>query len=124
MSFAVDRERNTYWSTEQYQGAQLNKEGVGLYIDARPSVSAKALTVRTETPGWTAQVFAARDKVPQSWPDPAWRAVSGRRRIDRDKTRIDLDTADRAFRYYLIWITSLPPGGEVKINEVYLYREG
>ena len=41
----------------------------------------------------------------------------------RDRERVDLDTAGKAFRYYLIWITKVPPEGRVSISEVYLYRQ-
>ena len=34
-----------------------------------------------------------------------------------------LDTGDKEYRYYLVWITKLPPGKEsVEISEVLLYR--
>jgi serine/threonine-protein kinase len=123
---ALDRDPNTSWSTENYDNGMLTKPGgtpgVGLYIDAKPSVVARAMTIRTTTPGWTAQMFAAND-IPDGWPSPDWKAVSGSRRIDRGKVRILLDTGGRRFRYYLIWITALPPGkGDATISEVYLYE--
>jgi serine/threonine-protein kinase len=124
---AVDRVNSSSWSTENYDGGVLTKPrgdqpGVGLYIDAKPSVAARAITLRTTTPGWTAQIFAA-NTIPQSWPDPAWKAVSGPRRIDRAKVRILLNPGGQRFRYYLIWITALPPGKtDATISEVYLYE--
>jgi len=36
---------------------------------------------------------------------------------------IDLDTARQRFRYYLIWITKLPPGDtKAQISEVLLFQ--
>jgi len=56
--------------------------------------------------------------------DPGWARISSAVAIDQAKVRIPLDTAGQAFRYYLVWITKLPDEGEVKISEVYLYRQG
>jgi serine/threonine protein kinase len=128
---AVDRVRSSSWSTESYDGGVITKPnageqppGVGLVIDAAPAVVAKALTVRTDTPGWTAQIFAARRSIPERWPSRQWIAVSGRKKVNRSKVRIDLDTAAQPFRYYLIWITALPPGqNKASISEVYLYKQ-
>ncbi len=125
---AVDRDKATAWSTETYQNGALtkvgsDKPGVGLYIDAQPAFAARALTIRTTTPGWTAQIFGAADRVPAAWPDPAWRPLSPVQQIDREKVRVTLDPAGRRFRYYLIWITALPPGKQdATISEVYLYK--
>ena len=43
--------------------------------------------------------------------------------VVKDRVRVDLDTAGKAFRYYMIWITQVPPEGRVSISEVYLYRQ-
>ena len=41
----------------------------------------------------------------------------------RHTTRVALDTAGRAYRWYLIWISKFAPGQErVKINEVTMYK--
>ena len=51
----VDNDPNTSWSTEQYYDHSLQKaggEGLGLYLDAAPRVSAKALEIQTSTPGF------------------------------------------------------------------------
>ena len=37
--------------------------------------------------------------------------------------RVDLDTAGNRFRYYLVWITKLPPGADkVAISEIRLFK--
>ena len=124
----MDRNNATTWSTETYQNNVLtkvgsDKPGVGLYIDADPAFAARALSIRTTTPGWTAQIFGAADRVPAAWPDPGWRPLSAVQQVDREKVRITLDTAGRRYRYYLIWITALPPGKpSATISEVYLYK--
>ena len=44
--------------------------------------------------------------------------------IDATKKQlaIQLDTAGQKFRYYLVWITKLPPSGQVGISEIVLFR--
>ena len=43
--------------------------------------------------------------------------------ITKKSQKIPLDTAGQPFRYYLIWITKLPPGAEkAEISEVLLYK--
>ena len=56
----VDNDPNTTWSTEQYYGGTLKKAGgtgLGVYLDASPGVSAKAMEVLTPTPGFSARVY-------------------------------------------------------------------
>ena len=37
--------------------------------------------------------------------------------------RIQFDTAGNEYRYYLVWITKLPPGGDkVEISEIRLFK--
>lgn len=117
---ALDRNDSTTWSTETYKGKALTKAGVGIYVDAEPGVAARAMRVRTTTPGFTAEVYAAQDGPPDSI--DGWNKVADDRTIDSTSQRIDLDTAGTRFRYYLLWITKLPPGeGVVKISELYLF---
>jgi eukaryotic-like serine/threonine-protein kinase len=121
-SAIVDRDPSSSWSTESYNGGQLGKAGVGIYLDAPPPVAARKLTIKTPTPGWNGAVYVAKSGPPASIDDPGWSRVGG---ITDAKARLDvpLDTAGNRFRYYLIWITKLPPGQQhVEISEVYLYR--
>jgi hypothetical protein len=51
-----------------------------------------------------------------------WKNVA---HIDAAKrnTSVDLDTAGNRYRYYLVWITGLPPSAErVQIAEIDLFR--
>ena len=126
--FAVDRDKNTTWSTERYDGGVLNKPGtdtpgVGLLIDAKPKVAAKRMRILTTTPGWSAEIYASASNVPEGWPSPDWIKVATQFDVVKDRVKVDLDTAAKAFRYYLIWITKVPPGGRASISEVYLYRQ-
>ena len=121
-ALAVDRDPGTAWSTETYQGQQLaGKPGVGLYIDAAPQVDASSLLLRTPEPGWQATIYAA-DEVPEDI--SGWTQVGGPVTVKKTKQRVDLDTGGTAYRYYLVWITALPPESDkVEIAEVTLYRD-
>ena len=122
VSFAVDRQPETTWSTESYEQGALNKAGVGLTIDAKPSVAARRIVISSPTRGWIAEIYGSRTVLPPTLPGPGWNRISSTVPVDKAKVRIPLDTAGQAFRYYLVWITKLPDAGEVKISEVYLYR--
>ena len=122
-AFAVDNTPSTTWSTETYQNGNLAKDGIGLTIDAKPGLAARAMDIRTPTPGWTGAVYAAEGSSrPDTITDPAWKQVGTIADASR-RTRVDLDTAGQRFRWYLIWITAFGPGQDkVEISDVALYR--
>jgi serine/threonine-protein kinase len=107
-SAAIDDDSKSTWSTESYEAATLNKPGVGLYVDAAPGVAAKRMELRTTTPGWSGAVYAAEDGPPKEFDDPGWTKVASLHDVKRSQ-QISLDTAGKEFRYYLVWITDLPP---------------
>jgi serine/threonine-protein kinase len=107
---ATDNNGSTYWETEHYNSDQLNKAGVGLVLDAKRAVQLKKLAIATGTPGFTA-VIRAGDS-PNSFPD----TVSSSLTVSNG-TQFTITGGKH--RYYLLWITALPPGGNtVQINEV------
>ena len=119
----VDQDTRSTWSTEQYQGGTLNnKPGVGVYVDARPGVAAKAIDIVSPTRGWAGAVYAARAG---SGPPPqigGWRRLASIPRA-RARTRVRLPGARTRYRYYLVWITRLPPQSQsVEIAEIRLFR--
>ena len=104
---AIDGNVATRWETETYTVGDLQKSGVGLVVNPRAPVSARALDIVTPIPGWDAQVYASEDR-----PDDlaGWGAVLGDATDISDEQRIELDTAGQSFSYYLLWITALPEG--------------
>jgi serine/threonine-protein kinase len=104
---AIDGQVGTRWETETYSALDLQKDGVGLIIEARAPVAARALDVITPEPGWAAEVYASDDRPGdlESWGLPLGSAPQV-----GEEQRIDLDTAGQEFRYYLLWITALPEG--------------
>jgi serine/threonine-protein kinase len=118
----VDRLTDTTWSTEDYKSglAGAGKEGVGLYLDADPGVEAVRLEVQSVEPGWTMEIYgAAGDEVPPDVDDPGWTRIGGGT-VEETEQRFRLDTDGERYRYYLVWITELPPEGQVEIRELAL----
>jgi hypothetical protein len=118
--FAIDGNNTTSWDTEIYRDglAGVHKTGVGLYINAGSPISARRLVLVTSTPGYQVVVYA-NNTVPGDIKD--WTKVSTRIKV-KETTRIQLDTAGRKFRYYLVWIVSLPPGNRADIRELSLRK--
>jgi tRNA A-37 threonylcarbamoyl transferase component Bud32 len=118
---AIDQQGETFWDTEGYQGGNLGKAGVGLYVDAKPDVAARAIEVVTPTKGWRGAIYVAPNGAPPE-------TLNGFRRLaaihaTKMRNRVDLDTATNRYRYYLVWITQLPPDRErAAISEVRLFR--
>jgi eukaryotic-like serine/threonine-protein kinase len=122
---AVDQDSGTTWSTESYQNNTLTKPngdppGVGLYIDAEPSVNGRRLEIQTPTPGWTMEIYGTRSTPTDEWPNEIWTKLGGGT-VESSKESFKLDTADRRYRYYLVWITALPPDEDkVEITQLTL----
>ena len=129
----VDSDPNTTWSTEQYYDGTLKKAGgvgAGLYVDASPGVVAKALEIQTPTPGFAVQIYAT-DYVPPSLEygnstslsARGWQGPVGESGYVDGHERITLNVGGKPYRYYLVWITTLPPNKEsASINELTLFR--
>ncbi len=131
-SYAVDGDPNTTWSTEQYYAGNLKHAsggvGVGIYLDAAPGVIGKGLEILTPTPGFAAQVYAANqiNNLPYGDTTPltarGWTLVGGAGSV-RNGDQITLSTGGRRFRYYLLWLTTLPPGQQMaSIAELTLFQ--
>jgi tRNA A-37 threonylcarbamoyl transferase component Bud32 len=119
--FVLDDDKNSSWSTETYTGGDLVKPGVGIYVDAKPGVAARAVAIRTPTLGWEGRIYAAKSGPPSSL--SGWQDLGSTFTATKKSFRLDLDTAKQSFRYYLVWITKLPPGEDkVKISEIVLYE--
>jgi serine/threonine-protein kinase len=118
----VDRQKDTVWDTETYRGGVLaGKAGVGIYIDAAPKVAAAELRVITPEPGFRVSILGAVNSVPKTVPGGWTELASGT--VRSREQRFKLDAGDRAYRYYLVWITDLAEGAsEVQIGEIVLYE--
>ena len=123
----LDRDDGTAWSTESYQATRITKPGagearpgVGIYVDAKPEVHASRLELRTPTPGWKASIYVAPAGPVPPTVDRRWIRAGGGV-IASETRRLRLETNGQPYRYYLVWITELPPGqSKVEISEIAL----
>jgi serine/threonine-protein kinase len=129
----IDGDPNTTWSTETYYEGTLRKAGgvgAGLYLDAAPGVAARAIEIKTPTPGFAAQVYASTNinlSLPfgdsTSLAARGWQGPVGSSASVHNGERVTLNTGGRRFRYYLIWLSTLPPGMQrASISDVTLLR--
>jgi serine/threonine-protein kinase len=129
----VDSDPNTTWSTAHYYEATLKKAGgtgVGVYLDAAPGVVARAIELQTPTPGFDVQVYGASsinlsyaygDSTPLS--TRGWHGPLASVSDVHNRQRIRLAGIATRYRYYLIWLTTLPPGQQsASISEVTLFK--
>jgi hypothetical protein len=110
----------TNWNTETYQGGfeGNDKSGVGLYVDAGNQIAARGLSLVTATPNFKARVYAS-ETVPANI--RGWVAVSPVQKVEQDHT-FRLKTRGRKYRYYLLWLTELPPENKAQIQELSLLK--
>ena len=108
---ATDRNPQTYWRTQGYEAtfATLRKPGVGVVLDAGRSVRVSRLKVRTDTPGFTAQILAGDNSQGHFRPASKSHSVGS-------TTTFVLNGSSA--RYYVVWITELPSGLRAHVNEV------
>ncbi len=107
VSLAVDgNPTGTAWSSEHYDtdtfaGTKTGPDpGVGLYVTTKSTVRPREMIVRTPTPGWDAEVFAAPSGPPEElseWGEPIGDVTDA-----RDLEEVELHLGSPA-RYFLIW---------------------
>ena len=108
---ATDRNPSTFWKTEHYNTQAFGglKDGLGLVLDAGRSVELTQLTVTTPTPDFVAEVQVGDSQSGPFTVDSSSQTVGA-------KTTFSLD--GKSGRYYVVWITQLPPGLRAEISEV------
>jgi eukaryotic-like serine/threonine-protein kinase len=106
---ATDGNLATYWPTESYRTFQ--KEGVGLVLDAGDLVDLSSVRVRTDTPGFTAEIRATNTL--GATPQPVSESLT----VETTTTFAINDGPPK--EYYIVWITKLPPDrSSAHVNEV------
>jgi len=112
----TDNNPATYWSTEQYRDTpSLDKPGVGVVVDVGAVRRLAQVVVTTDTPGFTADIRATNilGGNPEKISDP---------QTTRGTTVFQI-TSSLPKRYYVIWITKLPPGlDHAHVNEVRAFK--
>jgi serine/threonine-protein kinase len=102
----------TAWETEHYdsetfEGTKTGPDpGVGIYVTTSSPATPKKMIVRTPTPGWDAQVFAAPAGPPSDlsgWDEPIGEVSEA-----EGTQEIDLDVRQPS-TYFLLWFTKASP---------------
>ncbi len=116
---AVDGRLSTAWATQRYASGALGKPGVGLAVTAVRPARARAITIRTPTPGFTTEIYGARGGRPASGaPQRGWIRLAGRSTV-RSGRPIRLAAAAPSMRHWLVWVVALAPGRDrAEISEV------
>ena len=91
---------------------------------------ARAIEIQTPTPGFAVQIYVAnrideQQQYGSSEPLSArgWHGPVGASPHVRSSERIQLALSGTRYRYYLVWLTTLPPGGQsATIAGVTLFR--
>jgi eukaryotic-like serine/threonine-protein kinase len=112
---ATDGNQATAWTTEQYYDhPSLNKQGVGLVLDAGKPVTLHRLGLSTSTPGFTAEIEAGDSS---AGPFPVLAAAP--QLVEGRSTPFHIRSGAGKHRYWLVWITRLGAGYETaRIDEV------
>jgi eukaryotic-like serine/threonine-protein kinase len=116
VSFAVDgNPSTTAWSSEHYDSDDFAgtktgpNPGVGLYVVAKATTTPREMIVRSPSPGWDAEIYAAASGPPEElseWGEPVGDVVDGQK-----SEEIDLHLGSPA-KYFLIWFTRAAPSQE------------
>jgi serine/threonine-protein kinase len=128
----IDSDPNTTWSTAHYYERSLKKAGgtgLGVYLDAAPHLAARAVEIQTPTPGFDVQIYGAKTiDLSYSYGDSTplaargWHGPLGAAANVENHQRIRL-SGGGSYRYYLVWLTTLPPGAEsASISELTLFK--
>ena len=85
------------------------------------------MQIQTSTPGFSVEIRARTTPPDPSATDTGgnndgWTQLAYGNSVG-PKQSIPLQTAGTRYRYYLVWITKLPPGKQsVELNEITLFR--
>jgi hypothetical protein len=132
IGLAVDgNPTGTSWSSEHYDTDTFADTktgpdpGVGLYVTADADAQPTKMVIRTPTPGWDAEIFAAASGPPEElaeWGEPVGEAVEA-----TSTEEVDLTVTSPA-KYFLIWFTKAAPARDqegryqVEVSDVKLLQ--
>jgi serine/threonine protein kinase len=121
----------TSWTTEHYDsdtfaGTKTGPDpGVGIYVTTMAVASPQKMVVRSPSPGWNAQIFAAPAGPPdeiEEWGEPIAEVKDA-----QELEEIQLHLAS-ASKYFLIWFTKASPASDqegrfqVEISDIKLFE--
>jgi tRNA A-37 threonylcarbamoyl transferase component Bud32 len=130
VNLAVDgNPTGTAWSTEHYDtdtfaGTKTGPDpGVGLYLTAKSAATPTKMVIRSPTPGWDAEIFAAASGPPEELTE--WGEPIGEVSDAATTEEVDLNLSTPA-KYFLIWFNKAAPARDqegrfqVEISDVKL----
>ncbi|MGC9220300.1 MAG: protein kinase domain-containing protein [Solirubrobacteraceae bacterium] len=124
--YAVDGNPNIGWSTQDYYSGQLGKPGVGIYVEANHEVRATRLDLLTSTPQFSAAIYASDTTPdPNSFARSRWKLLCSNSAVAADQrfTLASRRHPAHAYRFFLVWITRLPPNHDsATVNRIRLYQ--
>jgi tRNA A-37 threonylcarbamoyl transferase component Bud32 len=129
----IDGDPNTVWTTATYYEGTLHKPGgvgVGIYLDAAPGVVGRVVEIQTPTIGFAAEVYAANNidlEFPYTNSTPlsarGWQGPFAQDSYVRSGDRLRLSDGGAKYRYYLVWLTTLPAHMKsASISELTLFK--
>ncbi|HEX3736729.1 MAG TPA: hypothetical protein VHV53_04235, partial [Solirubrobacterales bacterium] len=115
-----------HYDSDTFAGTKTGPDpGVGIYVTTKAAVSPKTMEIRSPTPGWDAEIFAAPSGPPEGieeWGEPIGTVK------DADKTNeVDLHLGEAA-KYFLVWFTKASPASDqegrfqVEISDIKLFE--
>jgi hypothetical protein len=110
---AIDSDPGTVWQTDRYNSRDLDKPGVGLWVQLDAPHDITSVTVTSLEGGWNGQIYVADQPggTLEAWGQP--RASSDNIPATH---RFDLNGARG--QYALIWVTRLPPSNKLQIGDI------
>jgi serine/threonine-protein kinase len=119
VSNVFDRNPTTDWTTEKYNGGRFasGKSGVGVYVRSYGPVTASTAKVLTPDNDLAFDVYGATE-VPADL--SGWTKLGSASGAVNDHV-IKL-RQEPGLRYFMVWITTLPPSGRASISEIELRR--
>jgi hypothetical protein len=114
---------NGGWSTQHYYGGVLGKAGVGVFVrTAGGAAAAKRLALVTDTPGFAVTVYGSNQQPNvNDFAASGWVKLGDNSAVD-STDNISLSSQGTGYRFYLVWITQLPPDAQsATINLIKLY---
>jgi serine/threonine protein kinase len=110
---AFDSDPRTAWQTDRYNSRDLDKPGVGLWVQLDAPHDITSVTVSALEGGWSGEIYVA-DQPGDSL--AAW--GSPRASMDNVPGTHAFPLTNTRGQYVLVWCTQLPPSNKLQIGDI------
>ena len=109
---AIDSDPRTAWQTDRYNSRDLDKPGVGLWVQLDAPHDITSVTVTALEGGWSGQIYVADQpgNTLDSWGAP--------RASGDDVPATHPFAVNARGQYVLVWCTQLPPSNKLQIGDI------